>query len=183
MTSLKSHLPALATILGETTATLYERQRVLVSAGLLKSARGHGPGSGPRASLESVTVLLLGMLASASLSEAALSARAIARARPHPGETCSFTGAKTFKDALAAILADETLARRVNEIVVSEGYTVVRYDGAHWKEGPERFAANPPESSIFQGSTAKQRGIRFQASISGDTLVALAKLTPQAGAT
>src|SRR5215211_4926587 len=58
-TSLKALIPAIAQVLEMNPATLYERQRALVRSGLLKTKSGRGPGSGVRASADSVAILLI----------------------------------------------------------------------------------------------------------------------------
>src|SRR6266481_520475 len=105
-TSLKSFLPVLSRILGETPEAIYERQRALVRGGLLESVPGHGPGSGVRATPESVAMLLIGVLGSPSLSQAGPAARWIANARPgYPKHKCPLTGATTFGGVLAKVLS------------------------------------------------------------------------------
>jgi hypothetical protein len=90
------------------------------------------------------------MLTHASTYENVAFAKAIAKARPLYGK-CPLTGAKTFKDAFANILADEALAKRVREVGVhtAPGQAVIRYDGARWDDGPERHRDDPPKNSIF----------------------------------
>ncbi|SRR5713101_6215474 len=113
-TSLKSFIPVLSRILGVSPEALYERQRVLVREELLESVPGHGPGSGVRATPESVAMLLIGVLASPSLSEAGPAARLIANARPgYPKHKCPLTGATTFAGVLAKVLSDESISKRV----------------------------------------------------------------------
>jgi len=92
-TSLKSFLPVLSRILAEPADALYKRQHALVREGLLESVPGHGPRSGVRATPESVAMLLIGVLASPSLSQAGPAARWIANARPgYPKNKCPLTG-------------------------------------------------------------------------------------------
>ena len=96
-TSLKSIIPALATALDESEATLYERQRALVREGLLKSRPGHGPGSGVRASPEAVAMLLIGLVASTSWSVAGERARLIAETSTKPAPPCRLTRENSFR--------------------------------------------------------------------------------------
>jgi hypothetical protein len=120
MTSLKGYIPALARHLGTTPAALYERQRALVRAGLLDQSEGRGPGSGVRATAPSVAMLLLAVLAADSLTETDGRIGAIAAAQPQsPQRRCRCTRAKSFLDALAAILVTSGLAAGVIEIEVS----------------------------------------------------------------
>lgn len=110
MKSLKSLLPELADPLDMTTAALYERQRALVRAGLLRPRPGKGPGSGVEADAKSVAMLLISILATSSLSEVEEWTRIIARMRPVDG-VCPFTHKKNFADALATALIFEPLNR------------------------------------------------------------------------
>jgi hypothetical protein len=165
--SLKSLLPDLARILGATEFALYERQRALVREGLLELRPGHGRGSGVQATAEAVAILVIGMLASSSLTEVAACTRELAKARVSGGK-CRLTGATTFQDALAALLADVTLASRVREVLVGQtiGQAYIRY-------------ADPPKSSVFVGTPAKRAAIQFTASLPAETLIALAKEMPR----
>jgi hypothetical protein len=110
----------LARHLDMTPNALYERQRALVRAGLLKGKEGWGPGSGVRATPHSVAMLLIGALAADSLSEIEESAKRIAWSKPESG-VCAVTGEKTFVGALAAILASVRLAHRTLTITVRRG--------------------------------------------------------------
>ena len=69
MAGLKSFLYGVAPILGVTGAILYERQRALVSLGVLKAAKGRGPGSGVPLTAENVAAVIISLLAAGSLSE------------------------------------------------------------------------------------------------------------------
>src|SRR5277367_5374558 len=93
--SLKSGVPEFARILNETSDALYERQRALDREGLLESTPGKGPGSGVRATPESIAMLTIGMLASVSLVDVGPLARSFSRAVPIESE-CPLTGAKSF---------------------------------------------------------------------------------------
>jgi hypothetical protein len=162
--SLKSFLPVLSRILGETSEALYERQRALVREGLLESAPGHGPGSGVRVTPESVATLLIGVLASPSLSGAGLAARSIANARPgYPKHKCPLTGATTFARVLAKVLSDEAISKRVIDLNVSPsaGLASVHYD----------------DKNTISLSFTKQHGskVRFSASLAPETIHEITK--------
>lgn len=166
--SLNSALPVLARILDEPADTLRTRQRALVAAGALDSTPGRGPGSGVAANGKTLAQFLIGTCVGVE------AARAFARTRP-AREKCPLTEAKTFVDAVATVLSDESLSSRVQEIMVgtSYGHAIMRYDGASWKSGPEAYAANPSGSTVF-GGAAPRTGIRFHAIISGDLLRSIA---------
>jgi hypothetical protein len=109
--SLKSVIPLLARTLGVTPAALYERQRVLVRAGLLQQRPGRGPGSGVPANAKSVAMLLISLLATGSLSEVEEQTKVIANLKCRDGR-CPVTGKKTFGAALIAALHSETLRKK-----------------------------------------------------------------------
>ena len=116
VTSLKGFIPTLARLVGMTPAALYERQRVLVRAGLLQVKSGRGPGSGVRLTADTVALLLIAVLASDSLSDTEEKARAVANLR---SVRCPLTGMNTFRAALASILASSDLSKRVRSISVT----------------------------------------------------------------
>jgi hypothetical protein len=106
-----------------TPAALYERQRALVRAGLLKAEGGKGPGSGVRATPYSMALLLISVLAADSLSEVEESTKLFAYLKPESG-VCPVTEKKTFGGAMAAILASPSLSREVLRITVNRGNAV-----------------------------------------------------------
>jgi hypothetical protein len=69
MAGLKTFLGRLSPMLGVTPAALYERQRVLVDIGLIKTRGGRGPGSGVPFTTENLAALVISILATDSLSE------------------------------------------------------------------------------------------------------------------
>jgi hypothetical protein len=69
MAGLKSFLYGAAPILGTTGAALYERQRALVTLGVLKPARGRGPGSGVPLTPDGIAAVLISILATDNLAE------------------------------------------------------------------------------------------------------------------
>ena len=121
--SLKGLIPILAGELDITPAALYERQRALVRAGLIKSEGGKGPGSGVRATPHSVAMLLIAVLAADSLSEIEEGTKRIAWLKAESG-ICPVTNKKTFATALAAILASPSLARSAHRITVHRAGTL-----------------------------------------------------------
>jgi DNA-binding IscR family transcriptional regulator len=112
MASLKSLIPALAKSLEMTPSALYERQRALVRAGLLKAKPGRGRGSGVEATPQSVAMLLIAILATDNLSETERMTKLIAGLKAEHG-TCELTGQKTFASVLAALLASEHYVHKV----------------------------------------------------------------------
>src|SRR5262245_15977542 len=69
MAGLKSFLQGVAPILGVSPAALYERQRALVSIGVLEATTGRGPGSGVPFTADNVAAILISLLAAESLSK------------------------------------------------------------------------------------------------------------------
>jgi DNA-binding IscR family transcriptional regulator len=118
--SLKGFIPELAEAVGMTPAALYERQRALVRAGLLHGESGRGPGSGVRATPESVAMLLIALLATDSLSETEYQARIVANLKSGK-QPCPLTGKKTFASAVASALASEDAAKRIRWLEVERG--------------------------------------------------------------
>jgi DNA-binding IscR family transcriptional regulator len=118
--SLKGLIPVVAKAVDMTAAALYERQRALVRAGLLQSEAGRGPGSGVRATPDSVALLLIALLATGSLSETEAQTKLMAKLKSET-KYCPVTGKKTFATALAAILASEKMAKQVGWIEVERG--------------------------------------------------------------
>jgi hypothetical protein len=116
--SLKSLLPKLARMVGKTPAALYERQRVLVEAGLLQTVAGRGPGSGVRATPQAMATLLIALLASESVTEIGERTAAVMKLKIASGKRCTITGKKTFAEALTAILSSEELAKQIGLIKV-----------------------------------------------------------------
>jgi hypothetical protein len=121
--SLKGLIPMMAHTLDMTPDALYERQRALVRAGLLKGVEGKGPGSGVRATPYATALLLIAVLASDSLSEAGEHTKLFASLKAEAG-SCPATGEKTFANALAAILASPRLSRVAHTITVDRGGTI-----------------------------------------------------------
>jgi hypothetical protein len=192
--SLKAFLPILASALNEKPDTLYERQRALVREGLLESLPGRGRGSGVQATAESVAALLIGMLGSVSLADAGPAARSFADAKH--STKCPLTGAKNFHAALAAILSDDRLAKRVTGIAVrvKSGQVAIGFDGSSAEQdldmtdlkialegqGVKNMKLSPaPTSSIFVARKVSKRGLRVNISIGRETVRELTKAVIQ----
>ena len=139
--SLKALLPSFAYALDMKDAALYERQRVLVRAGLLKAEAGRGPGSGVRATPRSVAMLLISLVATPSFSEVASCTRAFANLRSSGGP-CDLTGERTFGGATTAILTNGAIAKCVNHLRGERGGE--EFDAAIDFED-ERLKAPPPQ--------------------------------------
>jgi DNA-binding IscR family transcriptional regulator len=118
--SLKAFIPVIAKVVDMTPAALYERQRALVRAGLLHSEGGRGPGSGVRATPESMAMLLISLLATGSLSDTETQTKIVASLKSKT-KHCPLTGKKTFASALTAVLASEDTAKRARWLELERG--------------------------------------------------------------
>jgi hypothetical protein len=77
--SIKSALPKLAEVFGLAPDTIYERQRALVRAGHLEQREGRGPGSGVLCTPENLSMLLLSVMVSETILDAAQQAGKLAK--------------------------------------------------------------------------------------------------------
>lgn len=157
-TSLFSVLPALARILNEPFDTLRTRQRALVAADALDSIPGRGPGSGVVVSGKTLAQFLIGSCVNIDVADT------FTRMRSASG-ICPLTGAKTFVDAIAVVLANRELANRVKNIEIREtaGQGLLHYDDQ--------------EVSTFARSSANcKRGILWSTWVSGDMFRAIAAI-------
>jgi hypothetical protein len=161
-TSLKAQMPHLARLLGTSSVTLYEKQRALVRAGLLDAGTGWGPGSGVRATADSIALLLISaMVSDNSLTDVETRAGGIVTAAPVGGDQCPLTGMRSFRDALASVLTLASQSDRVIEISVSRTAArakIVYRDG-------RRTAV-----SEFTAPGADEPGLSVVATLAGDTL-------------
>ena len=107
MNSQKAFIPIMAAKLLITPAALYERQRVLVSEGVLKPVAGRGPGSGVKLTPHSVAMLLISVMVSDTMVGLSQVTKAFALLAPE-NRKCSLTGAKTLSDAIARVIASTT---------------------------------------------------------------------------
>jgi hypothetical protein len=170
--SLKSLITHVSAFTGKSEAAVYERQRVLVRAGLLKTERGRGPGSGVRGTPESLALLLISLLATDNLSDAGLSTRTFAELENKEG-LCPLTGKRTFAEAVIAILASKKLAQRIIAISVSQGTrdTEIAY------RDPSKGGSIPSSSSKFgPAGQSEEPGLSLSATLSGYVVNRLADI-------
>jgi hypothetical protein len=118
MQSLRAYCATLARLVESTSAAIYERQRLLVRAGLI-DLEGRGPGGGTKATPDNVALLLVGLLAVDTLADAERTVRAIARAKPMAGPREHILEARTFASGVSMILSDAELAAHTAKISVS----------------------------------------------------------------
>jgi hypothetical protein len=163
---LKSFLSVLGPIFEETPIALYERQKSLVAEGLLQPMAGRGPGSGVRATPETVAILATGMLASVELTGSGRRTRVIAEGQGGPGLSINFL------EELTRILSDEAKAAQQHWIRVNPeaGTSTIRYGS-----GPDDYIA-------FVGARAPKRPRLITITIETDTIRALAAAVSKLGA-
>jgi hypothetical protein len=109
MASLKAFLSGVAPILNVTPAALYERQRALVTLGVLKPTKGRGRGSGVLLTADNFAAVLISMLVTDSLSEVDERVVALINAPPRSKDRNGWVkaGRPTFCSSVAAVLAGE----------------------------------------------------------------------------
>ena len=166
MPSLKSYATTLAHLFGSTPATVYERQRALVHAGVLTAKTGRGPGSGVRLTPLSAAILLTAILATDHFTETEERVTQVINTKPPNGDACPLTAMPRFKDAIASALASESRASKVLSISVS-------------RTGPAAFISfrrdRAEHVSRFVGPAAKEPLISVIATLSGDVFRAIAR--------
>ena len=170
--SLKRLITHVSAMTGLSEAAVYERQRALVRAGLLKTERGRGPGSGVRGTPESVALLLISLLATGSLSEVGPSTRIFANLENKDG-FCPLTGKRTFAEAVTAILASKEWAQRIIAINVSQE---IRESEIAYRD-PSK-GESIPSSSEFGGHAGQpgEPNLSLRASLSGYAVNRLADI-------
>jgi DNA-binding IscR family transcriptional regulator len=170
--SLKRLITHVSAMTGLSEAAVYERQRALVRAGLLKTERGRGPGSGVRGTPESMTLLLISLLATGNLSDAGLSTRIFANLKNKDG-FCPLTGKRTFAEAVTAILASKELAQRIIAINVSQE---IRESEIAYRD-PSKRGSIPSSSSKFGlAGQPEEPGLSLSANLSGYVVDRLADI-------
>jgi hypothetical protein len=108
--SIKSLLPELEMAFRVDAGLIYERQRALVRAGLLRPREGRGPGSGVAATPRALSMLLLALMASdnpAAGAERAARLSKLVPATPGRGGICRLTGKKNLLDAIAFMVGED----------------------------------------------------------------------------
>lgn len=108
MQSLRTMLPEICDILGITLAHAYERQRVLVKAGVLRARPGRGPGSGVPGTAQNLVTLLIALLLGDLREHPISTVKAITSAKPV--HRCAFHGEARFGEVMTAILEADPLA-------------------------------------------------------------------------
>jgi hypothetical protein len=133
MAGLKSFLYGVAPILGTSPAALYERQRALVNLGVLKAAKGRGPGSGVPLTAENVGAVVISLLAAQSLSKIDQYVVDLCNAQPEgtlplgrPRDHWVKLGKPTFVSDVGRVLAGQNPLWRVSRARHISGIRVTR---------------------------------------------------------
>jgi hypothetical protein len=175
MISLASLVPSIAAVLGEKPTTLIERQRALVRAGILEALPGRGRGAGVIASPETVAMLLIGLMATVRLADAAALSREIADAIPATrNRKCPLTGGSTFLAAMTRLLSDVQLATKIARITVTDGSAGIELPG-NKRSGFVVVIDGEPKATVMARSDTYSR-LRVDISILGSTIRAIAAL-------
>jgi DNA-binding IscR family transcriptional regulator len=169
--SLNRLITHVSAMTGLSEAAVYERQRALVRAGLLKTERGRGPGSGVRGTPESMTLLLISLLATGNLSNAGPSTRIFADLENKDG-FCPLTGKRTFAEAVTAILASKELAQGVIAINVSRE---IRETQITYRD-PSKGGSMPSSSKFGLAGQPEETGLSLSARLSGYVVNRLADI-------
>jgi hypothetical protein len=155
MAGLKSFLYGIAPILGISPAALYERQRLLVNLGLLKTTAGRGPGSGVPFTAENFAALLISLLAEQSLSKVDQYVVDLCNAQPEGtlplGENRRLwekVGKPTFMSDLGRVLSGQPTVWKPSKIGLVESVRVTRpWRGQIVLAPPRRPIAYFPDDS------------------------------------
>ena len=156
MQSLRAYCATLAGLVESTSAAIYERQRLLVRAGLI-DLEGRGPGGGTKATPNNVALLVIALLAVDTLADAERTVRAIAGAKPMAGPRENILAARTFASAVSMILNDAELAAHTSAITVSRSShhasielfgPVARVPKGHWTLVYAHTMRSPPPYRI-----------------------------------
>lgn len=174
--SLKEAGVTIAKVVGMPPATVYERQRLLFKAGMLEGS-GRGPGSGVRATPESVATLLIALLTTTdSLGKTEDRTRTFSNLKATPSivgigrhhgrltgkamRKCPITGKATFGEALAAILAMDKLPKVIwLQVSPTRGVATITLPGGKelseftidGKTAPTRITGMYVAVSLFEG--------------------------------
>jgi hypothetical protein len=170
MISLKSYAPVLARYLFTTPDALYERQRKLVRAGLLASTTGRGPGSGIRVTPPVVSMMVIAEMATGSLADIDVAVQELS-SRTNDATRCPLTGASTFGEAFALIIASAGIAASVDEVTVRRSARSATIQFAIRRRfGSSDFGRKHPNHS-----DANRCHLEIEAKLPGRVIQAIAK--------
>ncbi|MDI4231427.1 hypothetical protein OZ411_01190 [Bradyrhizobium sp. Arg237L] len=177
MSSLKAFLPKLSEIIGISADALYSRQRALVQLGVLNAKPGRGPGSGAPLEAHNLAALLLALLCADSLQETDDKVRLLCEARPTDVKKCRLTGATTLQEAVAMLLTNPELLKKIDGISVHQGPLFPQHSLPHLNWYAAIYYARGTMVSSFE---AKQQradllpAVRIQLSTDHATLTRIA---------
>jgi len=147
MPSLQASIVPLSKILRLNPHALYERQLALMRVGLLKRKPGRGPGSGTPLSPETVSVLLISMLATDRIEDSAEATSALCDARLTSvsiGQEGELGNTPTFKAAMVNALSNDAVVSKITYLRIHRRSALAEIftkDDQAWEE--------PPAGKIF----------------------------------
>lgn len=112
MIGLKTYASFLALHLSLSADAIYERQRLLVRSGYLVAPPGRGPGSGVRATDDTVSKIILSALATDTLADVDEKTKSLAAKKPINGH-CFLTGNLKLLDALIYLFQSPEKMKRI----------------------------------------------------------------------
>jgi hypothetical protein len=165
--SLKWFTPGLARLLGTTAPRLYEREQVLIRAGILDASPGRGPGSGVRATAPSVALRIIAMLAAETLRETEGRTKEIAELTPVDAERCPLRGTPSFLYALTDLVSSRYRSTRTIEVKISRtaARAVIVYRDPKTRKRVE---------CEFTGPNSQEPALRVSATLDGAVIKQIA---------
>jgi hypothetical protein len=116
MVGLKSFLYGLGPLLGTTGIALYERQRILISLGVVTAVPGRGPGSGAPLTADNIAAMIISVLAADAPSEIDREVADLCNAIPEPAARNDrhwrAVGKPTFQTELGRALTGKSMVWR-----------------------------------------------------------------------
>ena len=158
--SLKEKVDTIATAVGTSHATVYDKYLALYQAGVLPSNPGKGPGSGVRATPEAAAIRLIGLMASEGLSGIDKTTRTYCNLKNGDGQTLA--------SALADVLAADNqtgvwlrIQRQLGQAILNVG-TVMTLFSKHIGGGPKppRMMGLFYDVTLYQGFDAIAKALR-----------------------
>jgi hypothetical protein len=166
MTSLKSYIPHMTPLLGLTPDVIYDRQRELMHCKLIEHTKGRGPGSGVRATPNTLATLLIGLMVVDKTAEVCSVLPEWLSARATSNGYCPITGEPDFLSALTKVLSDRALASKC------DGIDLVRSDGFAYLYFIKRKIRKP---TVFRCKKYEvMRSLHVEVRLQGDSLRAMA---------
>jgi hypothetical protein len=169
MNSLKQFIPLLADVFVNLSEhALYERQRALVRAGLLKPVAGRGPGSGVPLNPETVAMLMVAVLATDNLSEVEVKTKILLggiRIKT-PKTRDILPGVNNLHAAITRAMSSDDDSDRILRVKVNRT-----------QPSASVYTHKEPTQPVFFASTANIRGnFSVESTFHGDTFFELRRI-------